>query len=164
MLRAIVPIALPHPDRDRQHGNRLGQMIVPLPLGADDPVERLRQISMWTTRQKMAAGPRHVPVLRSHALQRAAMRVAAHQRAYNVYVANIHGPDAPLYLARAELLDVVPIVPLMGNQTLGVGALSYAGHFNILTVGDLATCPDVNVFADALQAALRSLAADPLPR
>jgi WS/DGAT/MGAT family acyltransferase len=163
VLRAIVPIALPHRDQDRRNGNLLGQMIVPLPLSVADPVERLRHISNETAQRKHGAGPRRLPVLRSRTLQRAAMRVAAHQRAYNVYVANIHGPDTPLYLARAELLDVLPVVPLMGNLTLGVGALSYAGRFNIVAVGDLSTCADVDVFADAVQVALQSLT-DQVPR
>jgi diacylglycerol O-acyltransferase / wax synthase len=49
------------------------------------------------------------------------------------------------------------MVPLMGNLTLGVGAVSYAGQFNILMVADRATCPDVHVFANALESALASL-------
>jgi diacylglycerol O-acyltransferase / wax synthase len=157
VLRAIVPIALPHPDRDRQHGNVLGQMVVPLPLGITDPVERLRHVTSQTRQTKRGASPRRLPVLRSHTLQRAAMRVATHQRFYNVYVANIHGPTTPLYLAGAEMLDVLPIVPLMGNLTLGVGALSYAGQFNVVTVGDHTTCPDLSVFGGALRTALQSL-------
>ncbi len=156
VMRAIVPIALPHQSQSRQHGNLLGQMIIPLPLGVADPVERLRQIATETSKQKRNAAPRHLPVLRSHTLQRAAMRAATHQRAYNVYVANIHGPATPLYLAGAELLDALPIVPLLGNLTLGVGASSYAGQFNIVAVGDQSTCPDVQVFANALETALDS--------
>jgi WS/DGAT C-terminal domain len=45
----------------------------------------------------------------------------------NIYVANVPGPPVPLYLAGALLLEVFPIVPIMGNVPLGIGALSYAG-------------------------------------
>lgn len=157
VLRAIVPIALPHRNEDRLHGNLLGQMIVPLPIATCDPVESLRRIAAQTAQRKLGATPRRPPVLRSRTLQRAAMRVAAHQRAYNVYVANIRGPSTALYLAGSELLDVLPVVPLMGNQTLGVGALSYRGRFTIVTVGDRSTCPDVDVFAAGVRTALRAL-------
>jgi len=39
------------------------------------------------------------------------------------------GPVLPLYLAGARVLEVVPVLPLVGKVALGVGALSYAGTF-----------------------------------
>lgn len=155
VLRAIVPIALPHTGQARHRGNFLGQMIVDLPVCETDRATRLRRIAMQTSEAKALARPRHVPVLRSRVLQRAAMRIAAHQRAYNIYVANLHGPGTPSYLAGAELLEVLPLVPLLGNLSLGVGALSYAGQFTIVAVGDTRTCPDVDVFARGLRSELR---------
>ena len=83
----------------------------------------------------------------------------ARQRWASTYVANVPGPQMPLYLAGAKLLEMFPIVPLIGNITLGVGALSYAGQFNITAVADRDACPDVEVFAVAVRDALRSLAA-----
>ena len=64
----------------------------------------------------------------------------------------------PLYLAGAPLLEVFPLVPILGNVTLGVGALSYAGQFNITAVADREACPDVAVFADGARASLDTLA------
>ena len=49
----------------------------------------------------------------------------------NTYAANVPGPPVPVYLAGARLLEVSPIVPILGNISIGVGALSYAGQFNI---------------------------------
>jgi WS/DGAT/MGAT family acyltransferase len=155
-LRAVVPIALPHGDHERARGNVLGQMIVPLPVGVADPMRRLRLIADQTALRRRSPSPRRMPVLRSRRLQRAALRMAARQRAYNVYVANVHGPETPLYLAGSRLLDVLPLVPILGNLTVGVGALSYAGHFAIVAVGDRAACPDLNVFAAAVHATLQS--------
>jgi diacylglycerol O-acyltransferase / wax synthase len=82
----------------------------------------------------------------------------AHQRWANVYVANVPGPAVPLYLAGAELIEMFPLVPLTGNLPLGVGALSYAGQFNLTVVADSDACPDVDDFARGLQNTLRSLA------
>jgi hypothetical protein len=76
----------------------------------------------------------------------------------NVYVANVPGPPVPLYLDRAPLLEVFPIVPIMGNLTLGVGALSYAGQFNVTVVADRDACPDFHVFVDAARSSLDELA------
>jgi len=69
-----------------------------------------------------------------------------------------------LYLAGAPLLELFPLVPLIGNVTLGVGALSYAGQFNLTAVADRDNCPDVDVFADGVRAALESLARSELAR
>jgi diacylglycerol O-acyltransferase / wax synthase len=76
----------------------------------------------------------------------------------NVYVANVSGPPVPLFLARAPLLEVFPVVPIMGNLTLGVGALSYAGQFNLTVVADRDACPDVQIFVQATRSSLDELA------
>src|SRR5262249_56126757 len=133
-LRAIVPVALPHPRQQAGQGNVLGQMIVTLPVGVADPVRRLRRIAAQPGERKRHAGPRRPPVLRSRTLQRAALRLLARQRVYSIYVANVPGPRVPLCLAGAPLLEVFPVVPLMGNLTIGAGALSYAGRFSVLSV------------------------------
>lgn len=38
-LHAVVPVAMAHPE-DEEAGGRLGQMMVPLPIGAADPWAR----------------------------------------------------------------------------------------------------------------------------
>ena len=47
----------------------------------------------------------------------------------------------------------------MGNITLGVGALSYAGGFQLLAEGDADHYPDLGVFATAAEHEVRILAA-----
>jgi diacylglycerol O-acyltransferase / wax synthase len=76
----------------------------------------------------------------------------------NVSVTNVPGPPQPVFLAGAPVLEVVPIVPIGVNLTVGVGALSYAGQFTVIAVADRDTCPDVEAFADGMRASLRALA------
>jgi diacylglycerol O-acyltransferase / wax synthase len=76
----------------------------------------------------------------------------------NLSVTNVPGPPRSLYLAGAELLEVFPVIPISVNLTLGVGALSYNGQFNITAVADLDACPDVSIFANGVQETLRALA------
>ena len=68
----------------------------------------------------------------------------------------------PLYFAGARLLEVFPVVPIWGNVSLGVGALSYAGQFNITAVADREACPDLEVFAHGVRRSLDALAASVL--
>jgi hypothetical protein len=82
------------------------------------------------------------------------MWFAARQRVHSIYVANLPGPRAPLHLLDAPVQDLSPVVPLRGNLTIGVGAMSYAGRFSILTVADRDTCPDLGVFAAGMTDAL----------
>jgi hypothetical protein len=72
----------------------------------------------------------------------------------NAYVANVPGPPIPLYLAGAPLLEIFPIVPLTANISIGVGALSYAGQFNVTVVADRDICPDLEVFGEGVRRSL----------
>ncbi|HEX2498965.1 MAG TPA: wax ester/triacylglycerol synthase family O-acyltransferase [Actinomycetes bacterium] len=163
VLRGYVPVSLRRDEPGPSRGNLDGVMVIPLPLGVADPVQRLRLITGETVERKKLTRPPAGTLLRNGLVQRAFLHVMARQRWANTYVANVPGPPVQLYLAGAPLLEVFPLVPLIGNVTLGVGALSYAGQFNLTVVADEAACPDVEIFAAGVAAELRSLTAS-LPR
>src|SRR5918995_562382 len=159
VLRGYVPVSLHREQPGQARGNRDGVMAVPLPVGVSDPGRRLRLIAAETAERKKRKRPPAGTLLRNGVAQRAFMRHMARQRWANVYIANVPGPPTPLYLAGSPLREVFPIVPLTGNVTLGVGALSYAGQFNITVVADGDACPDIEVFAAGVRDALHTLAA-----
>ncbi len=158
VLRVFVPVSLHTEQPGQARGNLDGAMVVPLPVGEPDPVRRLRMIAAETAERKKKARPPGSTLFWCPAVQRAFLRRMTGQRFTNGYVADVPGPPVPLYLAGAPLLEVFPLVPIMGNMTLGVGALSYAGQFNITAVADQQACPDVAVFADGTRASLDTLA------
>lgn len=51
------------------------------------------------------------------------------------------------------------MLTLLGNQTVAVGALSYAGAFNMCLVGDQVAHPDLEVLAAGTRDELAVLAA-----
>ena len=53
-----------------------------------------------------------------------AARWPRYQPIFNLIVTNVPGPTTSLYLLGARLLEAFTIVPLLGNQGLGVAALS----------------------------------------
>jgi hypothetical protein len=53
-----------------------------------------------------------------------------------------------------RMLEAFPIVPLVGNQGLGVAALSYVDSLNLGVFSDPEVCPDVQIFCDAAAATL----------
>jgi hypothetical protein len=85
------------------------------------------------------------------------------QRFMNAYVANVPGPPIPLYFAGAALIEIFPLVPITANISIGVGALSYAGQFNVTVVADRDLCPDLEVFVAGLQRSLEELGCSATP-
>jgi diacylglycerol O-acyltransferase len=158
VLRAFVPVSL-HTGRSGQaRGNLDGAMIVPLPMGEADDGRRLELIAAETTLRKTRRRPQGGTLFRNTLIQRAALRLAHRQRVMNTYAANVPGPPVPLYLAAAPLLEVFPVVPIMANVSVGVGALSYAGQFNIAAVADRELCPDLEAFVKGMRSSLDALA------
>ena len=152
MQRAMVTISLHDEEPSEAQGNKPGWMMVPLPIGEPDPVRRLEQIATETARRKPEARPQAGSgIFRFIAFQRVWYRLFPRQRSVNLVVTNAPGPPVPLYLAGARLVELFPMMPTMGNLTLVVGALSYAGQFNITAVADRDGCPDVEVFAQGVR-------------
>jgi hypothetical protein len=134
-------------------------MMVPLPLGEPDPVRRLELIAAETAARKHKARPQAGSgIFRFAAGQSAWYRHFPRQRSVNLVVTNIAGPAAPLYLAGAQLLELFPMMPVMGNLTLVVGVLSYAGQLNLTAVADHDHCPDLEIFTRGVRSALDDLA------
>ncbi|HEX6336741.1 MAG TPA: wax ester/triacylglycerol synthase family O-acyltransferase [Jiangellaceae bacterium] len=159
VLRAYVPVSLHPKQRGAARGNRDGVMAIPLPVGESDPGRRLHLIAAETAERKKRKRPAGGTLLRNGLAQKVFLHLMARQRWANIYVANVPGPPTPLYLAGAPLSEIYPIVPLTGNIALGVGALSYAGQFNLTAVADRDAIPDVDVFAAGMRDALQTLAA-----
>jgi diacylglycerol O-acyltransferase len=158
VLRAMVPISLHH-EPGQAHGNQDGIMLVPLALGEPDPVRRLELIAAETAARKHKAHPQVTSGLFGFvAVQRASYRHLPRQRSVNLSVTNVPGPPVPLYLAGARLLELFPVAPVQGNVTLTVAVLSYAGQLNLTAIADRDTCPDVEVFAQGVCAAIDDLA------
>ena len=159
VLPVYVPVTLrPAQARPQARGNLIGQMAVPLPIGVPDPGRRLAQIAAETTTRKAKNHPSLGTAFRSRTTRRVLLKVLD-RYPVNVTTADVPGPPTPLYLAGAQLLEVFPLLPLVSNESLGVGALSYAGQFNIMAVADQDACPDLNVFATSAQDELQALAA-----
>jgi diacylglycerol O-acyltransferase / wax synthase len=157
--RAMVTISDHQEQLGRAQGNKPGWMMVPLPLGEPDPVRRLEVIAAETAARKHKPRPEAgTGIFRFVAGQRIWYRLFPRQRAVNLVVTNVPGPPMPLYLAGARLLELFPMMPPMGNLTLVVAALSYAGQLNLSAVADRDGCPDVEVFAQGVRRALDDLA------
>jgi diacylglycerol O-acyltransferase / wax synthase len=163
-LYASVPVALRAQADTAGLGNQVGLMIVPLPVGESNPVQRLRQVSRATTERKRR--PELLASLRpagSLTILRALNRYSRHQHIVDLFVTNVPGPQRPMYLLGARLLEAFPVVQVAGNVPLSVAALSYAGQLNIGIQSDPDGLPDLDVFVDGLRRSLEELGAATSP-
>jgi diacylglycerol O-acyltransferase len=158
VMRIYVPISLHTGQRGTARGNEITQMVVELPVHTLDHGARLRLIAEETARRKARTRP-PVGAMPVHGLAGKALLKLIERQRVNVESADLPGPPIPLYLAGAPVLEVFPLLPLIGRVSLGVGALSYAGQFNIAAVADRDAYPDLDVFASAASEELRSLQA-----
>jgi diacylglycerol O-acyltransferase len=154
--RAVVPVS--GGLNDESGNNTASGIMVPLPIGDPDAHLRAQTIAADTARRKKnPLSYDEAGILNSSLMTRISARLAGRQRLSNLYVANLPGPPMHLYLGPARILALFPLVPLAGNTTVGVGALSYAGQFNLTVVADHDACPDVDVFVAGLRDALDQL-------
>jgi diacylglycerol O-acyltransferase / wax synthase len=147
-VRVYVPVSLRPRAGGPQQGNLIAQMAVPLAMREPDAGDELRRIAAETTTRKMRARTSLGTLIRGRLVRRLMLFAVMRQRV-NVTTASIPGPPVPLYLAGARVLEVFPVLPLIANEPLGVGALSYAGAFNIGVVADRDAYPDLDVFVAA---------------
>jgi diacylglycerol O-acyltransferase len=159
VLRASVPVSLHQEQSGQPQGNQVGWMAVPLPIGEPSHVRRLKLIAAQTAELKKNARPQITSgIFRFTLTQRAFNLYLPHQRYLNMFITNVPGPPAPLYLAGAPLLEVFPVLAIAGNMALGAAVMSYAGQLNLTAVADRDRCPDVEVFAEGVRRVLDDMA------
>jgi WS/DGAT/MGAT family acyltransferase len=155
-VTVLVPVSVRDASESMALGNRVGGLLVSLPVGIGDPVARLQSIAATTARLK-ASGEASAAdeLLRAldllpPPLTRAIATSIDRQPLVNLVVTNIPGPGFPLYALGGRLLEAFPVVPLGANMTLEVAVLSYDGALNLCVTADRRACPDSGVFAAGL--------------
>jgi len=146
VLKVSVAASVRAPAGASQAGNLAGILLVPVPVGEEDPIRRLEQIARATAERKRL--PPYQPAARF--LQRWMIRTMNRQRRINLLMSNLPGPPQPMYFAGAKILELFQIGVVQGNVAMQVGALSYAGQLNFDIVADADLVPDLTVFANGM--------------
>ncbi len=145
-VRAMVPINLRPPGSEHELGNRFGIIAVELPVGHDDPLERLAEVRRRMLKLKSSYEP---PVtLGLFAALGLAPKLMQDQlfdllisRASAV-MTNVPGPQKEITIAGAAVKQVMFWVPQSGDIGMGVSILSYAGKVQFGLITDAALTPD----------------------
>jgi WS/DGAT/MGAT family acyltransferase len=165
-LRAMVPVSV-RADADKGAlGNQVASIWAPLPVSESDAVKRLRFVSEKMKDLKnsgQAVGAQLLTSLGEYApptILSQAARLVARQRAYNLVVTNVPGPQFPLYSLGREMKEVYPVVPLSANTTIGIALMSYNGTVGFGILGDYDAAPDLAVLAEGIEKSIAELGAN----
>jgi WS/DGAT/MGAT family acyltransferase len=162
-LRALVPVSIRREDEKDALGNRIAAMRAPLPVYAQDPVERLRIVreSMGGLKEsKQALGAEVISGLERFApptLLAQASRLNFSTRLFNLIVTNVPGPQFPLYIQGREMQEIVPIAFLPEDHALAIAVMSYNGKMDFGLLGDYDAMPDIDTFGELLEESLAEM-------
>ncbi|TNE71742.1 MAG: wax ester/triacylglycerol synthase family O-acyltransferase [Gammaproteobacteria bacterium] len=148
-LVAMTPISVRSNSLRRATGNQMSAMLLELATNEPDPARRIRKIH-WNAvasepyREAIAAD-RLTELLPSTMLALSArlyseLQVAQrYQPVFNLPITNVPGPQVPLYLQGARLVQQYNTAPLFDSMGLVIVAVSYQGNLTI----NFTLCPDV---------------------
>ncbi|MEV0011773.1 wax ester/triacylglycerol synthase family O-acyltransferase [Streptomyces sp. NPDC047973] len=162
--RALVPVSRRRPG-GAANGNKLSGYLLGLPVGEQDPRERLRLVRTGMDRNK-AAGPLRgagaVAVLADQlpALAHrfgAPLAGSAARMLFDILVTSVPLPRSALSLGGCPLRAVYPMAPLARGQSLAVALSTYGGRVQIGLVADGKALPDLDRLASAVHEELREL-------
>ncbi|MBM3659540.1 MAG: wax ester/triacylglycerol synthase family O-acyltransferase [Actinobacteria bacterium] len=162
-VKVMCPVSV---RADQEHlalGNRVSALVVPLAVGATDPVSRLASVRAATEdlkeRHQAVAADTLIGLTQYAAptLLGLAARAAHHQVFFNLISTNVPGPQVPLYCMGAQMVEAYPMVPLSRNLGLGIAILSYCGNLHIGLLADRDAFPDLDVLATGIAEAFTEM-------
>lgn len=148
-IRGLIPVNLRPLDEAADLGNRFGMVFLSLPLGLEDPLERLQELKRRMDALKST--PEAAVALGILGLFGAVpekvqdMAVQIFDLKGTAVMTNVPGPRQQLYLAGAPIGTVMAWVPQSGRISLGVSIVSYHGKVWLGVATDQALVPDPEV-------------------
>lgn len=144
-IRAMVPVNLRPMEKAHELGNRFGLVPLVLPIGIDNPVERVYAVRARMAELKgsyqplLAFGVLAVAGLLIKPVQAALLNMFAKKA--TAVMTNVPGPREPLKFCGATLKQVMFWVPQSGDIGMGVSILSYGGGVQFGLITDRKLCP-----------------------
>ena len=154
-IRAMVPVNLRPLDKAWQLGNRFGLAPLVLPIGIDNPVERVYAVHHRMSQLKGS----YQPLLAFAVLAVSGLFVKPVQDAVlgmfakkaTAVMTNVPGPAVPLKLCGSTLRQTMFWVPASGDIGVGVSILSYGGGVQFGLITDEKLCPHPQAIIDRFE-------------
>jgi WS/DGAT/MGAT family acyltransferase len=143
-LRAMVPVNLRPPGPVRSLGNKFGLVPLLLPIGIEDPLERVLEVRQRMNELKgsytavIALTVLGLAGLAPRRLQKQVLDLLASKA--TAVMTNVPGPQHALYMAGSRLRRMMFWVPQSGDIGVGISILSYDGGVQFSLVTDKKLC------------------------
>jgi WS/DGAT/MGAT family acyltransferase len=169
VLRAAVPVNLRDPQEAAALGNQFGLVFLELPVGIQDPLERVRAVSSYMSGLKSS----YQPVLMLGVM--AALGILGEQAERlavdllsskaTLVASNVPGPASQVFVAGSRIAQLMFWVPQSGGIGLGLSILSYNGRVQFGLIADRKRVPDpaaiAGRFADEFESILLAVLLGP---
>jgi len=145
-IRSMIPVNLRPLDQAHRLGNRFGLVPLVLPIGMENPIERLYEVRRrmnalkGSTQPLLAFGLLAVAGLLIKPAQEAMLSLFGKKT--TAVMTNVPGPREKLKLLGSTLEQSMFWVPQSGDIGLGVSILSYGGGVQFGVITDASLCPD----------------------
>ncbi len=169
-LVATVPVSSTAAGLRYVRGNRLSNMFTSLCSDEPDPAKRVRSVHEAAKASKAAHGAMGSKVMAQWAEYTPAipyqlgfklyskLRIAElHRPAANLVVSNVRGPAQKLFVAGAELTELISVGPILPGIGLNMTAWSYDGQVGVAVLADGVAVPNAQLIIERLQPALDEL-------
>ncbi len=168
MARVLTPVNVRKDQEKEALGNRVSMLLVEVPVGVSDPIERLHAINARTQalkHQNVADGIETLSGVLggSPPILQAALGLlpAPPNTLANMICTNVPGPMIPLFCVGHRMLGHSPLVPIAWEMGVGLGVTSYNQKLYFGYMGDAGAGKDVQrlkEFTDQAYIELRSAA------
>lgn len=161
-IRAMIPVNLRPVEQAYKLGNRFGLVPLVLPIGIDNPVERVYELRRRMNNLKGSTQP----LLAFGLLAAAGLLVKPAQDAMlNLFskkttavMTNVPGPREKLKFLGSTLEQNMFWVPQSGEIGMGVSILSYGGGVQFGVITDTRLCPEPQAIIDRFEPEFSKLA------
>lgn len=154
-IRAMVPVNLRPIEQAYKLGNRFGLAPLVLPIGIDNPIERVYEVRRRMQDMKGS----YQPLLAFSLLAVAGLLIKPAQDAMlNLFgkkttavMTNVPGPREKIKFCGSTVEQNLFWVPQSGDVGLGVSILSYGGGVQFGVITDATLCPDPQAIIDEFE-------------
>jgi len=149
-FRISAPVSMREAAQKGRMGNRVSSWIVRLPIELEEPLAWVNEIRETTRALKDSKQAVALDMLMRAAEYAPSSLISVGARLaagpINMIVTNVPGPQFPLYMLGARMVEMQPLVPLLDGIGLGVALFSYDGNLHVGLNAEYDLVPDLGSF------------------
>lgn len=167
VVRTVVPMSV-YAERAEDRSatpSVVSSFLVDLPVGEPNPVIRLSHIAHACeadNRTRLGVRARtlvHLAGFAPASLHAMSVRAASTfaENTFNLVITNAPGPQIPMYIGGARMLEMYPVSPLLRNQASSIGITSYDGRVFYGLNADRDAMADIAVLAASVPESMEEM-------